>query len=152
MDSYFHGMQHDIQKTARRLPYRSSNEARSDLDAYFDHKAAARPGDYISAEKALKELDYIFPTKQSKQAKSIKARVVPPSSSQVLAFSHSESQEDLNDYFDNLDTSTRSHAWSDMDSTSQKYIENKRKAIHDSHGSFTVVGTPGVLRELCFLD
>jgi hypothetical protein len=132
-------MQHDIQKTARRLPYRSSNEARSDLDAYFDHKAATRPGDYISADKALKELDYIFPTKQSK-AKN--AKMMQPSSSQVLAFSHSESQEDLNDYFDNLDTSTRSHAWSDMDSTSQKYIENKRKAIHDSHGSFTVVHTP----------
>ncbi len=146
-------MQHDIQKSARRLPYRSSNEARSDLDSYFDHKAAARPGDYISAEKALKELDYIFPTKQSKQSKSMKAKVVPPSSSQVLAFSHSESQEDLNDYFDNLDTSTRSHAWSDMDSTSQKYIENKRKAIHDSHGSFTVVSTPGLLGEIlsCFL-
>ncbi len=138
MDSYFHGIQHDIQKTARRLPYRSSNQARSDLDSYFDHKAAARPGDYISAEKALKELDYIFPTKQSK---SKNMKMVQPSSSQVLAFSHSESQEDLNDYFDNLDTSTRSHAWSDMDSTSQKYIENKRKAIHDSHGSFTVVST-----------
>ena len=92
----------------------------------------------------MKELDYIFPTKKSKFSTVRKA----PAHNQVLAFSHSEAKDDLDNYFDNLDTDTHSHAWSDMDSSSQKYIENKRKAIHASHGSFTEASLSNGVRYL----
>lgn len=135
LDTYFNRLGEQISKTSRTLPYSSSNEARDQLNSYFDHKLASKPKDYVSAQKALKELDYIFPSKNSKRTPA--AAKAPQAHSQVLAFSHSEAKDDLDSYFDSLDTDTHSHAWSDMDSASQKYIENKRKAIHNSHGSFT---------------
>ena len=135
LDTYFNKIGDQISKTSRTMPYSSSNEARDQLNSYFDHKLASKPSQYISAQKALKELDYIFPTPHGKKAPT--AAKAPQAHSQVLAFSHSEAKDDLDSYFDSLDTDTHSHAWSDMDSSSQNYIENKRKAIHKSHGAFT---------------
>ena len=138
LNSYFNTLGAKITKTSRTLPYTSSNQARDELDSFFDHKLASKPKHYISAKKALKELDYIFPTKKGTVGKVHSLpKAAKEAHSQVLAFSHSEAKDDLDSYFDNLDTDTHSHAWSDMDSTSQKYIENKRKAIHNSHGSST---------------
>jgi len=148
MDTYFNSVNKEIKKSSRTLPYKSSNEARDDLDAYFNAKAAAKPIEYMSAKKALAELDYIFPTKDSKDSKQA-AKKAPTSKKmvvtkgQILAFSHEESKEDLDDYFNNLDTSTHSHAWGDMDDASRKYIENKRKAIHHAHGGFTEIDKNG---------
>ena len=65
-----------------------------------------------------------------------------------MLISRKEARDDLNNYFNNLDTDTHSHAWGDMDSNSKSYIENKRKAIHSGHGAFTTVDSQGRAQEM----
>ena len=65
-----------------------------------------------------------------------------------LLLGRQEAQDDLNDYFNHIDTDTHSRAWNDMDEDSKKYIEGKRKAIHSGGGSFMTVDKDGHARQL----
>jgi hypothetical protein len=66
--------------------------------------------------------------------------------------SRKQSQNDLDSYFKDLDSSDADsgdgdkqeehHAWSGMDSDTRKYIENKRKSLH-KNGGFTTFDKEG---------
>jgi hypothetical protein len=59
-----------------------------------------------------------------------------------------EAQVDMNKYFDSIDTDTHSHAWRDIDQSSRRYIDNKRKAMHYEPGTFTTIDSNGDARDL----
>mmetsp|Transcript_133433 Transcript_133433/g.198358 ORF Transcript_133433/g.198358 Transcript_133433/m.198358 type:complete len:411 (+) Transcript_133433:2-1234(+) len=92
--------------------YRSSDAARAELNEYFDSQAVATRKHGISSKQAMSQLNAIFPTAGDAKIKQIRAKQ-QKTVMQDLHYSSSAAQDDLDSYFDSMDSSPKKHAHKD---------------------------------------
>ena len=111
--------------------YQSASEAQSDLASYFDKQPTHfKVAHSMSATEALRQADSIFPSKASLRSVRV-GRKERHEVTQDLAFSSSDSANDMDSYFDSLEKpSNRIHHATKSSGSSAEYIDAKRAALN----------------------